>query len=161
MSTLEILGINSCFSVPNIPCGQLFSNPPIIILIGIRGMDLCLVLLHILSLCIYFGVVVRPFLWRFFWKSVTYSITVFCFLSITFLVQSTGTSQGIPTICHCESICLPDAVMELLGDIDFGVNLISVGIYIHLGVGADISVFIHLLLFDGHKPLVPSFLFID
>ena len=56
---------------------------------------------------------------------------------------------------------LPDALLELLGDIDFGVNLISVGIYIHLGVGADISVFIHLLLFDGHKPLVPSFLFID
>ena len=56
---------------------------------------------------------------------------------------------------------LPDALMELLGDIDFGVNLISIGIYIHLGVGAEIFIFTNHLLFDGHKPLVPSLIFID
>ena len=56
---------------------------------------------------------------------------------------------------------LPDALMELLCDIDFGVNLISIGIYIHLGVWTNIFIFTNPLLFDRQKRLVPSFLSID
>ena len=93
------------FSGPNIPCGQLFSLPPIIILLDIKGIELWLVLLHLLYLCLSFGVLVRPFFWRIFWISVTSCIPIPCFLSTILLVHSNWTSQGNPTICHCGFIC--------------------------------------------------------
>ena len=67
----------------------------------------------------------------------------------------------IPQFAIVGLYAIPDALLELLGDIDFGVNLIFIGIYIHLGVGADIFIFTNPLLFDRQKRLVPSFLSID
>ena len=128
---METLGINSCFSGPNIPCGQLFSLLPIIILVGIRGMYLWFVLLHLLYLCISFGVLVRPFLWSNFWRYVTSFIPILLFLSINFLVHFTGTSQGSPTVFHCGFICFTWCPSGALGwhwlwcKLDFYWNLYS------------------------------------